>query len=70
MSDPVLDNDAEADQVSVQAVPGAVFLRMRRECADGSIRRMFLEMTPSEAVLLYCELQVMIRVASENDTPI
>jgi hypothetical protein len=66
MSDPVLDNDAEADHVSVQAVPGAVFLRMRRERADGSIRRMFIEMTLTEALVLRRELGAMTRIAAEN----
>src|SRR5271163_697511 len=46
MSDPgpVIDVDAEADQLAIQAVPGAVFLRLRREREDGSFRRMFVEM--------------------------
>jgi hypothetical protein len=59
----VLDLDAEASHVSVQAVPGAIFLRLRRERADGSVRRMFVELTVGEAIGLRRELDKVIGVA-------
>jgi hypothetical protein len=68
-SSPVIDFDAEASEVSVQAVPGAVFLRLRRERADGTIRRMFVEMTLGEANALKRELSACIRVAAATNTP-
>lgn len=61
---PVIDVDAEADQLAVQAVPGAVFLRLRREREDGSFRRMFAEMTVDEAVAFRGELDFCIGAAS------
>jgi hypothetical protein len=42
---PVLDFDTEANALSIQAAPGAVFLRLKRERADGTARRMFVELT-------------------------
>ena len=46
---PVLDFDTEATHIAVQAVPGAVFLRVRREWSDATIRRMFIALTIDEA---------------------
>jgi hypothetical protein len=68
MSDavPVLDLAAEASAVSVQAVPGAVFLRLKHECADGPARRMFVELTIGEAVALRRELDAVIGVAAAS----
>ncbi len=66
MPDPstVLDLDAEASHISVQAVPGAVFLRLRRERVAGTARRMFVEMTVAEAVALRRALEQVIGVAT------
>ena len=66
MSDPgpVIDVDAEADQFAIQAVPGAVFLRLRREREDGSFRRMFVEMTVNEAIAFRDELHLCIGAAA------
>ncbi len=63
-SGPVIDVDAEADQLAIQAVPGAVFLRLRREREDGSFRRMFVEMTVDEAIAFRGELDLCIGVAA------
>ncbi len=67
-SSPVIDVEAEAEQIAVQAVPGAVFVRLRREREDGSIRRMFVEMTVGEALGLRRELDTCIGVAAASDT--
>jgi hypothetical protein len=66
MSDPgpVIDLEAEADQIAIQAVPGAVFIRLRREREDGSFRRMFAEMTVTEAVAFRSELDLCIGAAA------
>ncbi len=64
MSDPVLDLATEATALSLQAVPGAVFLRLKHERADGSARRMFVELTPGEAITLRRELDSVIRIAA------
>ncbi|HEX5326874.1 MAG TPA: hypothetical protein VFW75_09420 [Acetobacteraceae bacterium] len=64
---PVPDLDAEASQVSVQPVPGAVFVRLRQQRADGSVRRMFAEMTIREAVALRRELDACISIAAAAD---
>jgi len=61
---PVLDFDTEADAVSVQAVPGAAFLRLKRDLPDGSTRRMFVELTVREAIALRRELDYVIGVAA------
>lgn len=68
MSDavPVLDLAAEASAISVQAVPGAVFLRLKRERTDGPARRMFVELTIGEAVALRRELDTVIGVAAAS----
>lgn len=65
MSDavPVLDLATEATAVSVQAVPGAVFLRLKHERADSPVRRMFVELTIGEAVALRRELDAVIGIA-------
>ncbi|MGH7154548.1 MAG: hypothetical protein ACREF3_11535 [Acetobacteraceae bacterium] len=65
-STPITDLEAEAQQVAVQAVPGAVFLRLRRQSADGSIRRMFVELTIDEATFLRRELDASIRAATRT----
>lgn len=61
---PVLDLDTEANALSVQAVPGAVFLRLKRERADGTARRMFVELTVGQAVALRQELDSVISVSA------
>jgi hypothetical protein len=66
---PVVDLDAEASQISVQAVPGAVFVRLRRDRPDGSVRRMFVEMTISEALAVGRELESCIRLAAMHGDP-
>jgi hypothetical protein len=68
MSDPVpvIDLDTEASHVSVQSVPGAVFLRLRRERNDGTVRRMFVELTIDEALLLQRELDLCVSLATAN----
>ena len=70
MSDtpPVLDFDAEATHIAVQAVPGAVFLRMRRERGDATARRMFIELTVAESLALRRELDQAIEAAAAADT--
>ncbi len=71
MSDsvPVLDLDAEASQVSVQAVPGAIFLRLKRERSDGTTRRMFVELAIGEAVALRRALDEVIGTAAASNAP-
>ena len=56
--------DGEADQVSVQAVPGAVFLRLRRDRGDGTARRMFIELGIGDALALRRELDYVINLAA------
>ncbi len=63
---PVLDLANEATAVSVQAVPGAVFLRLKHERANIPARRMFVELTVGEAVALRRELAVVIGVAAAS----
>ena len=65
MSDsvPTIEVDAEANQISVQAVPGAVFVRLRRDRPDGTARRMFVELSVGEAIALRRELDACIRAA-------
>jgi hypothetical protein len=60
----MIDTHAEASHVSVQAVPGAVFLRLRREFDGEVFRRMFVELTLEEARELHCELARCMEVAS------
>jgi hypothetical protein len=60
---PVLDLDTEANALSIQAVPGAVFLRLKRERADGTARRMFVELTVPQALALRRELDSVIAVS-------
>ncbi len=66
---PVIDIDAEANQVSVQAVPGAVFVRLRRDRPDGTARRMFVELSVREAMALWREIDACIGAASATDRP-
>jgi hypothetical protein len=61
---PVLDLDTESNILSIQAVPGAVFLRLKREYTDGSARRMFVELTVGQAVALRRELDSVIAVST------
>ena len=68
-SNPVLDLDTEASQISVQAVPGAIFIRLRRDRPDGSVRRMFVEMSVEEALALSRELKASIGVAEASGQP-
>ena len=63
---PALDLDAEANALSIQAVPGAVFLRLKRERWDGSARRMFVELTVSQAIALRQELDSVIAVSAQT----
>lgn len=65
----IIDLDTEASHISVQAVPGAVFLRLRRERTDGTIRRMFVELTVGEAVALRRELDSVIGASAATSTP-
>ncbi|HET6183021.1 MAG TPA: hypothetical protein VFA03_05445 [Acetobacteraceae bacterium] len=65
----MLDLDTEASHLSVQAVPGAVFLRLRRERQDGTVRRMFVELTVGEAVTLRRELDEVIAAAAAAAAP-
>jgi len=60
---PVLDLDTEANALSIQAVPGAVFLRLKRERADGTALRMFVELTVPQAFALRRELDSVIAVS-------
>jgi hypothetical protein len=71
MSEPssVLDLEAEAEQISVQAVPGALFFRLRREREDGTIRRMFIEMSVAGAIAFRRELDASIRTAAATSGP-
>lgn len=64
MSDALSLLDGEAAAVSVQAVPGAVFLRLKRDQADGGTRRMFIELTVHEAVVLRREPDCAIGLAA------
>lgn len=66
---PTIDLDTEANQVSVQAVPGAVFIRLRRERPDGSVRRMFAELSIGEAIALRRELEACIGAAAASSRP-
>jgi hypothetical protein len=61
---PVLDLDTEANALSVQPVPGAGFLRLKRERGDGTARRMFVELTVGQAVALRQELDSVIAVSA------
>lgn len=60
---PVIDLAAEANETCVQAVPGAVFLRLRRTEGKAVVRRMFIELTPGEARDLARDLQASVRQA-------
>lgn len=63
---PVVDFAAEANETCVQAVPGAVFLRLRHTEGDFVARRMFVEMTPHEARELVRDLQTCINQAERR----
>ena len=60
---PELDMSGEATHVSVRAVPGAVFLLMRREHREDH-RRMFAELTLSQARAMQSDLAAAIREAT------
>ncbi|HEY5300753.1 MAG TPA: hypothetical protein VIJ55_08765 [Acetobacteraceae bacterium] len=64
---PFLDLNTEASVISVQAVPGAVFLRLKRDHSDGSARRMFVELTIAEALVLRQELDYVIGIARATE---
>ena len=66
---PVIDLNSEANEACVQAVPGAVFLRLRRLDAGAVVRRMFVEMTPRQARAFARELQSCIRRAERELRP-
>lgn len=66
---PVIDVDTEANQISVQAVPGAIFIRLRRDRADGSARRMFVELSVGEAIALRRDLDRCIGGAAASSRP-
>ena len=66
---PSVDFAAEANEACVQAVPGAVFLRLRRTEADTVVRRMFVELTLPEARELARELHECIRQAERRLYP-
>jgi hypothetical protein len=56
--------------VSVQAAPGAVFVRMRRQFGgQPAMRHMFAEMTAGEALALARELEAAVRVAAVTAFP-
>ncbi len=57
---PVIDLAAEANGACVQAVPGAVFLQLRRAEGATVVRRMFIEMTLHEARDLARDLNASI----------
>jgi hypothetical protein len=61
---PELDLAAEATHVSVRAVPGAVFVLMRRD-RPNQYRRMFAELTLAQARALQSDLAAVIREASD-----
>ena len=63
---PAMDLTAEADEACVQAVPGAVFVRLRRSLTEHSVRRMFVELTPQQARMLARDLQACIRQAESR----
>ena len=63
---PVIDLAAEATEACVQAVPGAIFLRLRRSEGDTVVRRMFIEMTPAETRDLVRDLQASLREAERS----
>ena len=63
---PVIDLAAEANEACVQAVPGAVFLRLRRADGASVLRRMFVELTLEEARDLVRDMQAAIRVAERG----
>ena len=65
---PELDLSGEATHVSVRAVPGAVFVLMRRERGDDH-RRMFAELTLAQARAMQSDLAAAIREASTGRLP-
>jgi len=65
---PELDMSGEATHVSVRAVPGAVFLLMRRQRGEDH-RRMFAELTLSQARAMQIDLAAAIREATTVGSP-
>ena len=60
----------EATHVSVRAVPGAVFVLMRRDRPREALaRRMFAELTLSQARALHSDLGAAIREATTACIP-
>lgn len=60
---PLIDQDAEATHICVKPVPGAVFIRLRREAGGKVKRRMFVELTITEAMQLERDLKAVILTA-------
>lgn len=60
---PATDTYAEASHITVQPAPGAIFIRLRREHDGEVFRRMFVEMTPGEALSVVSNLTDAINVA-------
>jgi hypothetical protein len=60
---PELNMSGEATHVSVRSVPGAVFVLMRRDRPNDH-RRMFAELTLSQARALQSDLAAVIREAA------
>ena len=57
----------EANLVGIQAVPGAVFLRLTRAFdREGQATSMFTEMTPGQALRVIRELQAAVKGALAN----
>ncbi|HKM65092.1 MAG TPA: hypothetical protein VJY39_21650 [Acidisphaera sp.] len=65
---PELNMSGEATHVSVRAVPGAVFVLMRRDRPHDH-RRMFAELTLSQARAMQSDLAAAIREATTAGVP-
>ena len=65
---PELNLAGEATHVSVRAVPGAVFVLLRRDRPDEH-RRMFAELTLAQARALQTDLAAVIREATSAAVP-
>ena len=62
----IVDLDTEANEICVQAIPGAVFLRLRHTEDGTVVRRMFVEMNVPEARELVDELLDCVRQAERR----
>ena len=65
----LFDFNAEASEVDIQPGPGVVFLRMQRERRGRVLRRMFVELTVGEALVLRRELDEKIGIAAAASEP-